>query len=141
MTPRTSTRSFGRLASAAALAAVMLVGDGATGRHRQADACGWSGPETTDLTTFDPSVVAELAQSGLQYDPFVAGFGGPCDDCARTAMLADWQAYFGGANLGPDWDKVLFEASAAQLADLRAAVASGRGTAKAFAAIARAAAA
>ncbi|MBK9034720.1 MAG: hypothetical protein IPL61_26225 [Myxococcales bacterium] len=125
MTSRTSTTSFGRLASTAALAAaVMLVGDG-TARERQADACGWGGPELEELTTFDPSVAAEPTGPGLNYDPFVAGFGGPCDDCARTAMTADWNTYFGGQVSAADWDRVLLQASPKELSDLRRSVVTG----------------
>jgi hypothetical protein len=40
-------------------------------------------------------------------------------------MTADWGAYFGNAVAGADWDKVLYGASANDLAALRAAVASG----------------
>lgn len=125
MAPKASTSSSRRLASTIALATTALVAGNAAMRDQRADACGWSGPVIEDLTTFDPAVTGELGGAGLHYDPYVAGFGGPCDDCARTAMAADWGAYFGNAVAAADWDKVLYGAPSRDLAALRAAVASG----------------
>ncbi len=125
MAPTASTKPSRRLASTIALATTAIVTGNVAVHDQRADACGWSGPLIEDLTTFDPAVADERGGPGLQYDPFVAGFGGPCDDCARTAMAADWGAYFGGAITAADWDKVLLTASAKELAALRAAVAGG----------------
>ena len=113
--PRTiSTTSFARFVSGAALAAAAVLG--AVGlRDQRADACGWSAPTVEELTTFDPLVAADRAPAGLQFDPYVAGYGGACDDCGRDAMLADWNGYLGGAVPRADWEKVLFSASIDEL--------------------------
>ncbi|MBL8622130.1 MAG: hypothetical protein JNK64_12530 [Myxococcales bacterium] len=138
MAPKASTTSSRRLASTIALASTALIAGNAAVRDQRADACGWSGPVIEDLTTFDPAVAGERGGDGLQYDPFVAGFGGPCDDCARTAMAVDWGAYFGAAITGADWDKVLYGATARDLAALRAAVASGGKAPRGYEALANA---
>lgn len=141
MAPTASTTSSRRLASTIALAATALIAGNAAVRDQRADACGWSGPIIEDLTTFDPAVAGERGGTGLQYDPFVAGFGGPCDDCARTAMAADWAAYLGGTIAAADWDRVLSGASAKELAALRAAIASGGKAPRGLEAVANAVAA
>ncbi|MBK7192851.1 MAG: hypothetical protein IPH80_10255 [Myxococcales bacterium] len=138
MAPKASTTSSRRLASTIALATTALVAGNAAMRDQQADACGWGGPVIEDLTTFDPAVANEPGGGGLHYDPYVDGFGGPCDDCARTAMAADWAAYFGTAIAGADWDKVLYGATARDLAALRAAVASGGKAPRGYEALANA---
>lgn len=138
MAPTASTTSSRRLASAIALATTALVAGNAAMPDQQADACGWGGPVIEDLTTFDPAVAGEHGGPGLQYDPFVAGFGGPCDDCARTAMAADWGAYFGTAIAGADWERVLYRASAKELAALRVAIASGGTAPRGYEALANA---
>ncbi|MEZ4398714.1 MAG: hypothetical protein R3B06_01750 [Kofleriaceae bacterium] len=108
-----------------------LVAGNLTIADRRADACGWSGPEDmSELTTFDPTVAAEPSPDGLQYDALVSGFGGPCDDCARTAMLADWRGYLGGAIPDADWATLLLTATGPDLDAVRAAIARpGQGSA------------
>jgi len=98
--PRTiSTTSFARFVSGAALAAAAVLG--AVGlRDQRADACGWSAPTVEELTTFDPLVAADRAPAGLQFDPYVAGYGGACDDCGRDAMLARADAAMYRAKVG-----------------------------------------
>ena len=125
MAPLTSTKSSRRLASSAALATLAIVTGNVAVRDQRADACGWSAPVIEDLTTFDPGVAAEPTPPGLQYDPFVAGFGGPCYDCAAAAAQADWGAYFGGAVSPAAWEPVLYGATATELATLRNAIAGG----------------
>ena len=134
MTSPRSLTSFRRLASTAALAAIAVVGDGASSPPL-ADACGWDGPIIEEISTFDPDVGDEPALPGLQYDPYVSGWGGPCDDCARTAMLADWNTYFGGLFANNEWPSVLFDATDAQLVALRAAIDAGRAGPSGFAAV------
>ena len=56
MAPKASTMSSRRLASTIALATTAFVAGNAAMRDQRADACGWSGPEIEDLTTFDPAV-------------------------------------------------------------------------------------
>ncbi len=122
MASRTSNVCFARLASGAlalALAATVVIGL----RDQRADACGWSGPTIEDLTTFDPGVVRDPAWDRLHFDPFVAGFGGLCEDCARTAMLADWQGYLKDAVTAADWEQVLYQASTADLTAIAARLA------------------
>lgn len=117
MARTTSTTSFKRFVSGSAIAALLLLG-GVALRDQRADACGWSGPTIEDLTTFDPAVAADPAPAGMQFDPFVAGYGGPCDDCGHDSMLADWKGYLAGAIPDGDWQKLLFLASTDQLATI-----------------------
>jgi|GEM_PF-1915797 len=119
-----SNGSFRQLASRGALAAALLVT--AIAPDRRAEACGWDGPSIEDLTTFDPTVADEVGRPGLAYDPFNAGFGGPCDDCARTAMIADWTGYLGGTLTAAQFDQLAIQATSAELAALRKHLA-GRG--------------
>ena len=125
MTSLRSLTSFRRLASTAALAAIAVVGDGVSSPPL-ADACGWDGPILEEVSTFDPDVGDEPVLPALQYDPYTSGWGGPCDDCARAAMLSDWNGYFGGLFSGNEWASVLFDASDTQLVALRAAIDAGR---------------
>jgi hypothetical protein len=129
MTSPRSTTSLLRSARRAALVAALAVG-GLSVRDQPADACGWSGPEASDLILFEPAVAADPTPPGLQFDPSTAGFGGPCEDCARTAMLTDWNAYLKGAVPADAWTKVLYESTAADLRALARAV-IGKGTAPA----------
>ena len=82
MATTTSTTSFKRFVSGAAAAALLLLG-GVAVRDQRADACGWSAPTIEELTAFDPAVAADPAPAGLQFDPYVAGFGDPCEDCGH----------------------------------------------------------
>ena len=124
-----STSPFARCASALLLAGAVVVA-GVALRDQRADACGYSGPTIEELTAFDPAVAADPAPVGLQFDPFIAGFGGPCDGCGKDAMLADWKGYLAGAIPLGDWEKLLFEASTDQLAAIAGAL-SGPGAKKA----------
>lgn len=110
-----STTSFARFASGATLATVLFLG-AVSLRDQHADACGWSGPTgIEEVTTFDPDVADDPAPAGLQFDPYHAGFGGACEDCARTAMLADWDGYLAGAIPRADWEKLLLQTSTPDL--------------------------
>lgn len=109
--------SFKRFGSGVLLAAACVVL-----RGEPADACGWGGPVIEDLTTFDPRVLDDAGDAGLYYDPFTSGWGNPCSDCARAAMLEDWQGYLGDAVTSADWSAVLLDASEAELAAIHASL-------------------
>ncbi|HSK00359.1 MAG TPA: hypothetical protein VK932_03920, partial [Kofleriaceae bacterium] len=112
-----STRSSARFASAAlALAFVLAAGAGL--RDRRADACGYDEPSIEELTAFDPKVIGDPTWDGLYFDPFTAGFGGPCTDCMAKAMLADWRGYLKDAVTEADWRKVLLAATPSDLAQI-----------------------
>jgi len=120
-----SIKSSARFARGAlALAFVLAAGAGL--RDDLADACGYSAPTIEELTTFDPAVMGDPTWDGLYYDPFTAGFGGPCAECMTRAMLADWRGYLKDAVAEADWQKVLISASQADLAALAGALA-GKG--------------
>ncbi len=106
-----SIRNFARSASALVLLALVVRAD-----DPPAIACGFSA-DPIEETTFDPNILGDDTWDGLQFQPFVRGFGGPCDDCAAKAIADDWRAYLGEI---PDWDRVLRKASASDLAVLRA---------------------
>jgi len=127
MSPPRSIRSFARFARLGlALAFVVVIAIGLRG-DRRAEACGGGGFATIEeLTTFDPTVMGAPTWDGLYYDPFNAGFGGPCAECAQKAMLADWRGYLKDAVTEADWQQVLLKATEAELAALAGALA-GRG--------------
>ena len=121
-----STSSFARFVSAAALAAAAVLG-AVNLRDREAAACGWDGPtDVSEVTTFDPAVAEDPAPQGLFYDPYMRGFGGPCEGCGQAAMLKDWDGYLKGAVPRADWEKVLFNASRRDLEALAGRL-GGRG--------------
>ncbi|HVV86438.1 MAG TPA: hypothetical protein VHE35_25450 [Kofleriaceae bacterium] len=84
-------------------------------RDQRADACGWSAPTIEEVTTFDPLVSADPTPESMQFDPYYAGFGGPCADCAHASQLSDWDGFLGGAVPRADWEKILYQASADDL--------------------------
>jgi hypothetical protein len=101
------------------LAAVVAMGLAALLlRGERADACGWDGPSIDELTTFDPQIVDGGDGDGLYYNPYLSGYGGPCDPCLTSEMLADWAGYLKDAVTAADWQKILLEASAAELTAL-----------------------
>ncbi len=111
--PARSIVNFARSASVVLLVALAVRAD-----DPPATACGFSGEESlSDVTTFEPMVLGEDAWDGLYLQPFVHGFGGPCEDCAQKAVADDWRGFLGEV---PDWDRVLRKASAADLAVLHA---------------------
>ncbi len=127
MASRTWTTSFRRFTSAALLVgAIALVGDVGL-RDRDTDACGFFGPTLSDVTTFDPGVLGD--PDGLDFQPWLHGFGGTCDDCGRKAMLADWGAFLKEAVSQADWSKVLFEATPQELEGLKSRLAGKTTTA------------
>ncbi len=92
MTRRHSLLSSTRFASlflapALALLAVVAV------HGERAEACGWSGPEMSDLTTFDPGVIGDDLNTGLQFEPSEQGYWGTCASCAKTPIIDDWTGY------------------------------------------------
>ncbi len=102
MASRRSTRYFARCASALLVAAAAIALRGEPAR-----ACGgWGGPTYYDFMTFDPSITGD--NEALYFDPMLIGFGDPCVDCATSAQLADWHAYFKGAVSDADWKQILF---------------------------------
>ncbi|MCW5804669.1 MAG: hypothetical protein KIT31_20020 [Deltaproteobacteria bacterium] len=74
-----------------------------------------------DTTTFDPSILPDVAE-GLYYDPDVPGFGGGCaPSCPPTSILADWRGYLKDTGVADEeWSRLLFKASANELAALGA---------------------
>jgi hypothetical protein len=116
--PFASGASFARGALALALVLAASVGL----RGERADACGFDGFSIEELTTFDPKVLGDPTWDGLYFDPFNAGYGGACADCATKAMLADWRGYLKEAVTEADWQKVLFAATPAELAAIRNAL-------------------
>ena len=111
----TSIKRFARSASVLVLLAIAVRADAP-----QVAACGFVDESLADVTTFDPMILGEDTWEGLYFQPFVHGFGGPCDDCATKAVADDWHAFLGDAVSAPDWDRVLRKASAPDLAVLRA---------------------
>ncbi len=113
--PRISwTRCFGRFASAA-LVIGLACAAGFTIQSDEAQACsGWE-PSISDMTTFDPGVLGDDTWGGLDYDPFNEGYGGPCEDCARKAMLEDWHGFLKESVTPADWEQVLFKATLADI--------------------------
>ena len=104
------------------LAALVLGGDG----QPQAQACGWSQPSMSELSTFDPAVAGEPGDLGLQYDVNTVGVGDRCAECERRSLREDWRGYFDGLVNDADWEEVLLRANAADLNALEASVASGQ---------------
>jgi len=99
---------------------VVCVGVAGVAVHgERARACGFAGPTIEELTTFDPGILrgGDALRDGLDYDPFVAGFGGGCvDECAARIMLADWQGYLQDTGVAAaDLEKVLKDATAGEL--------------------------
>lgn len=122
MAPMTSIRSSA-FARCLAVAAVVLAG-GLALRGEQADACGggdWYG--IVETTTFDPKVIGDATTDGLYYDPYDAGYGGPCGECIAKAMSDDWKGYLAGAVPPADWDRVLLAANDKELAGIAAKLA------------------
>jgi len=112
MARRSSTRSFARFASLGLLALGLAVA--VRGEHG-AEACGCCFPSIEEMTTFDPGVL-DGSPDGLQYDPFIAGFGDGCTgDCTTAAMLEDWHRYLGNSVTAADWKKLLLDATASDL--------------------------
>jgi tetratricopeptide (TPR) repeat protein len=70
-----------------------------------------------ETTTFDPKILGDDTWDGLYFDPFTKGFGGACDECVTKAIADDWRGFVG---MVPDWDRVLRQASASDLAVLEA---------------------
>lgn len=101
---------FARFASAGAIVALACVAGAAVGGD-DAEACsGWE-PSIGEMTTFDPNVLGADTWFGLQYDPFDAGYGDRCEECAKTAMLDDWHGFLKDAVTPADWEQVLMKAS------------------------------
>src|SRR5258706_10597342 len=100
-----SSARFARIVVVAALAVAVSVGF----RDDGADACVGGDPTIAELTTFDPHVIIDVGE-GLDFDPFVAGFGEGCvGNCAITAMTTDWHGYPKDATSDKDWEQVLFK--------------------------------
>ncbi len=118
MAPISSSTSSARFARAALVCAGVVFGAVAL-RGEQARACGGFDPAISDLTTFDPDVLDNVA--GLEFDPFNSAFGQSCtDDCVTQRMLADWRGYLKDTGVtDEDWKKLLFAASEADLKAIR----------------------
>jgi len=118
------SRRFKRFASGPVLllAALVVGGDG----QPQAQACGYTEPSMSELSTFDPAVAGEPVDLGLQYDVNTTGVGDRCAECERRSMREDWRGYFDGLLNDADWEEALLRANAADLSALEASVASGQ---------------
>ncbi|HEY4055120.1 MAG TPA: hypothetical protein VGM39_00885 [Kofleriaceae bacterium] len=113
-----SLRSFARYANGALVATLALVA--AASRPEKAKACAYDFEDYIEsTTTFDPTIADEV--EGLYWDPYHAGFGGPCDECGINAALDDWMAYLGKGITREDWKTVLYTATEQQLFGVPAA--------------------
>ena len=121
MASRTWPACFRRFTSATLLVgAIAFVGDVSL-HDRGAAACGFFGPTLADVTTFDPGVLGD--PDGLDFQPWLHGFGGGCEGCGKEAMLADWGGFLKGGVSQADWSKVLFEATPKELEAIKARLA------------------
>ncbi len=118
MAPSSSSKFTARFVKTALVATAVIL-CGVALRGEQADACGGWDPSISELTTFDPDVLDNA--KGLEYDPFDSGFGSPCtDDCFTKRMLADWHGFLKDTGVSDaDWQKVLFQATSADLVAIR----------------------
>lgn len=110
-----TTRSFNWRRFAQWAAAAVIFCSLTSDREPRANACGWSPPEMTQLTSFDPSVAGEGSDVGLEYDINIVGVGKRCEECERAAILADWVGYLGPTITAEDWEHLLFDASWTEL--------------------------
>src|SRR5450432_1144436 len=104
-----------------ALLGLFALGIAVTVRGERADACGCCSPRIGELTTFDPDVLGDDLD-GLDYDPFVSGFGPGCTECFTKALVADWHGFWKDVT-DADWQKILLAASADELAKIQARLA------------------
>ena len=91
--------------------------------ERPARACAGYEPSIAEFTTFDPGVLGGHALDAIYYDPFLSRFGGYQPEQGQDALLADWRGYLKGAASDAEWRKILFEATAADVAALQARLA------------------
>lgn len=122
-----STRSFVRFAKHGALA-LTLTAVALTTRPEKARACASDFEDYIETTTtFDPSIAGEV--DGLYYDPYHAGFGGPCDGCAKASALEDWTKFLGDGITPELWSTVLYDATSTDLAAISTSLATKRSAA------------
>ncbi|HEY4180114.1 MAG TPA: hypothetical protein VGM90_24900 [Kofleriaceae bacterium] len=89
----------------------------AASRPEKAKACAYDFEDYIEsTTTFDPTIADEV--DGLYWDPYHAGFGGPCEDCAVNDALDDWMTYLGKNVPRPLWNQILFKAPLTELVQL-----------------------
>ncbi len=100
-----------------ALLGLFALGIAVTVRGERADACGCCAARVGELTTFDPGVLDEPAD-GLDYDPYVSGFGTGCSECFTKALLADWHGFWKDVT-DADWQKILLTATPDELAKIQ----------------------
>ena len=109
-----SVRHFARFA----LVGLFALGIAVTVRGERARACGCCSPSVSELTTFDPGVLGDPALEGLDYNPYVSGFGSGCTECFTTTMFADWHGYLKDVT-DADWRKILMTATSDELAHIQ----------------------
>ncbi|CAN5906483.1 hypothetical protein BH11MYX2_BH11MYX2_30910 [soil metagenome] len=118
-----SLRSFARYANGALVVTLALVA--AAARPEKAKACASDFEDYIEsTTTFDSTIADEV--EGLYWDPYHAGFGGPCETCATDAALDDWSTYLGKAITRDEWQAILYSMPEAQLAAVPAAHPAGK---------------
>jgi hypothetical protein len=123
-----STGYFARCTRFAVVAGTLGAAVLALRGERAAHACSGGEPFIGEFTTFDPGVIGDAQLASVQYDPYVSRFGGYQPDYGADALVADWHGYLNGAVDDADWRKILFEASAADVAALQRRLA-GKSTA------------
>jgi hypothetical protein len=117
-TPR-SIACFTRCIRLAAIAGSLCAASLVLRGERAARACSGYEPQIAEFTTFDPGVLGGHALDAVYYDPFLSRFGGYQPEQGQDALVADWRGYLKGAVGDADWRKVLFEASAGDVAALQ----------------------
>ena len=98
-----SIRSIARFISGAAF----VVATVAWMRDRPADACSGGFGSIVELTSFDPHVIGDSTWDGLFFEPFSPGFGGPCSECGKKSMLADWRDYLKDDIEPATWEQIM----------------------------------
>jgi len=119
MTSARSTACFARSIRLAAIAGALCTATLALRGEQPARACSGGESSIAEDTTFDPGVLGDPALDGVYYDPYHSGFGGYQPAYGQDALVADWHGYLKDAVATADWRKILFEASAAELAALQ----------------------
>ncbi|MCK6546357.1 hypothetical protein L6R52_10955 [Myxococcota bacterium] len=115
MTSRASNDSSARRADLRVTAVALTAALTLLAAPRDARACAADFEEIEALTTFDPAVLDEATPEGLFWDPYHAGFGGPCERCPSDEMTADWGQYLGKSVAPADWSKILLASTLPEL--------------------------
>lgn len=119
MTSARSTACFTRCIRFVVIAGSLCVGALMLRGERPARACSGGDWSIAESTTFDPGVLGDPLLEGVYYEPAHSGFGGYQPEYGEAALVADWHGYLKGAVTDADWRKVLFDASAKDVAALQ----------------------